>query len=332
MFGLLKKFKEGFSKTVSTIAAKTHGLFGGRKIDAASIDELEEALYTADFGVETTEEILVEIKAAYKNEKELRGQQAAAIGAAVLKRVLAGSEGVLDGPEGRATSPDNPRSENASSTKDGVPAKKKPIVIAMIGVNGSGKTTSSAKLAWRLKEDGKTVTLAACDTFRAAAVEQLKTWATRLELEIVASHTGADAASVAFDAWQAANARGRDYLIVDTAGRLHTKSNLMEELAKIRRVLQKNDPSAPQHRWLVVDGSLGSNSIEQAKVFHQSFGLTGLVVTKLDGTSRGGAIVGIYRQLKIPIYFLGLGEQAEDLQPFSVENYVNAIFGLDGKG
>ena len=137
---------------------------------------------------------------------------------------------------------------------------------------------------------------------------------------------------MAFDAWQAAHARGRDYLIVDTAGRLHTKSNLMEELAKIRRVLQKNDPSAPQHRWLVVDGSLGSNSIEQAKVFHQSFGLTGLVVTKLDGTSRGGAIVGIYRQLKIPIYFLGLGEQAEDLQPFSVENYVNAIFGLDGKG
>jgi fused signal recognition particle receptor len=207
--------------------------------------------------------------------------------------------------------------------------EKKPIVIAMIGVNGSGKTTTSAKLAWKLKEDGKTVTLAACDTFRAAAVEQLKTWGTRLDLEIVASHTGADAAAVAFDAWQAAKSRGRDYLIVDTAGRLHTKSNLMEELAKIRRVLQKNDPAAPQHRWLVVDGSLGSNSIEQARVFHQSFGLTGLVVTKLDGTSRGGAIVGIYRQLKIPIYFLGLGEQAEDLQPFSIENYANAVFGLE---
>ena len=310
MFGLFKKFKDGLSKTVSAIASKTRGLFGGRKIDAASLDELEEALYTADFGVETTTEILAEIKKAYGKDKELRGQQVAEIGATVLRRVLEGSEGVLE----------------PAPTTGGV---KKPVVIAMIGVNGSGKTTTSAKLAWKLKEDGKTVTLAACDTFRAAAVEQLKTWGTRLDLEIIASHTGADAAAVAFDAWQAANSRGRDYLIVDTAGRLHTKTNLMEELAKIRRVLQKNDPTAPQHRWLVVDGSLGSNSIEQAKVFHQSFGLTGLVVTKLDGTSRGGAIVGIYRQLKIPIYFLGLGEQAEDLQPFSAENYAKAVFGID---
>lgn len=319
MFGLFKKFKEGFTKTVSAIAAKTHGLFGGRKIDASSIDELEEALITADFGVETTEEILTEIKAAYKKDATLRGQQAAAIGAEVLKRVLAGSEGNLDVAAGAG----GPGPGSAT------PATKPPIVIAMIGVNGSGKTTTSAKLAWKLKQEGRSVTLAACDTFRAAAVEQLKTWATRLELEIVASHTGADSAAVAFDAWQAAKSRGRDYLIVDTAGRLHTKSNLMEELAKIRRVLQKNDPTAPQHRWLVVDGSLGSNSIEQAKVFHQSFGLTGLVVTKLDGTSRGGALVGIYRQLKIPIYFIGLGEQAEDLQPFSVENYAKAVFGID---
>ncbi len=311
MFGLFKKFKDGLSKTVSAIAQKTRGLFGGRKIDAASLDELEEALYTADFGVETTTEILEEIKKAYGKDKELQGRQAAEIGASVLKRVLAGSEGKLETSELRG--------EGAAP----------PIVIAMIGVNGSGKTTTSAKLAWRLKEDGRTVMLAACDTFRAAAVEQLKTWGTKLDLEIVASHTGADAAAVAFDAWQAAKSRGKDYLIVDTAGRLHTKSNLMEELAKIRRVLQKNDPTAPQHRWLVVDGSLGSNSIEQAKVFHQSFGLTGLVVTKLDGTSRGGAIVGIYRQLKIPIYFLGLGEQAEDLQPFSAENYARAVFGLE---
>jgi fused signal recognition particle receptor len=315
MLSFFKKFKDGFSKTVSEIAAKTRGLFGGRKIDAASLDELEEALYTADFGVETTDEILAEIKKAYGADKELQGQQAAQIGAAVLKRVLAGSEGVLNG--------------GAPSSPDMAPAGKNPIVIAMIGVNGSGKTTTSAKLAWKLKQEGKTVVLAACDTFRAAAVEQLKSWATRLELEIVASHTGADAAAVGFDAWQAAKSRGRDYLIVDTAGRLHTKSNLMEELAKIRRVLQKNDPTAPQHRWLVVDGSLGSNSIEQAKVFHQSFGLTGLVVTKLDGTSRGGALVGIYRQLKIPIYFLGLGEQAEDLQPFVVDNYAKAVFGLE---
>ncbi|MEY4940566.1 MAG: hypothetical protein RIQ93_2301 [Verrucomicrobiota bacterium] len=314
MFGLFKKFKDGLAKTVSAITAKTKAIFGHKPIDASSLEALEEALYSADFGVETAEEILVEIKNAYKKDRELQGQQAAAIGAAVLKRVLAGSEGVL---------PEKP------VAADGAGAPAAPVVIALIGVNGSGKTTTSAKLAWRLKQEGRSVTLAACDTFRAAAVEQLKSWATRLDLEIVASPTGADSAAVAFDAWQAAKSRGRDYLIVDTAGRLHTKSNLMEELAKIRRVLQKHDPAAPQHRWLVVDGSLGSNSIEQAKVFHRSFGLTGLVVTKLDGTSRGGAIVGIYRQLKIPIYFLGLGEQAEDLQPFSVENYVNALFGLE---
>jgi fused signal recognition particle receptor len=323
MFGLFKKFKDGFAKTVSAIAAKTAAIFGAKPIDASSLETLEEALYTADFGVETTEEILAEIKAAYKKDKTLHGQEAAKIGAAVLTRVLAGAEGTLegrDGPPGRPSEPGAP---------SGRALPQNPIVIAMIGVNGSGKTTTAAKLAWKLKQEGKSVTLAACDTFRAAAVEQLKAWAVRLELEIIASHTGADSAAVAFDAWQAAKSRGRDFLIVDTAGRLHTKSNLMEELAKIRRVLQKNDPTAPQHRWLVVDGSLGSNSIEQAKVFHQSFGLTGLVVTKLDGTSRGGALVGIYRQLKIPIYFLGLGEQAEDLQPFSVENYVKAVFGLE---
>lgn len=307
MFGLFKKFKDGLAKTVSSITQKTRGLFGGRKIDAASLDELEEALYTADFGVETTEEIIREIKEAYKREKDLRGQEAAAIGAAVLRRVLAGSEGELPAPVGQ----DNP------------------TVIALIGVNGSGKTTTSAKLAWKLKQEGRSVTLAACDTFRAAAVEQLKTWGSRLDLEVVASHTGADSAAVAFDAWQAAKARKRDYLLIDTAGRLHTKHNLMEELAKIRRVLQKHDATAPQHRWLVVDGSLGTNSIEQARAFHQSFGLTGLVVTKLDGTSRGGAIVGIWRELKLPIFFLGLGEQAEDLQPFSIDNYVKAVFGLD---
>ncbi len=307
MFGLFKKLKEGLAKTVSAIAGKTAAIFGQKPIDASSLETLEEALYTADFGVETTEEILAEIKAAYKKDKTLHGQEAAKIGAAVLKRVLAGAAGTLEV----------------------TPPTGNPVVIAMIGVNGSGKTTTSAKLAWKLKEDGRTVVLAACDTFRAAAVEQLKSWATRLNLEIVSSPTGADSAAVAFDAWQAAKSRGRNFLIVDTAGRLHTKSNLMEELAKIRRVLQKNDPTAPQHRWLVVDGSLGSNSIEQAKVFHRSFGLTGLVVTKLDGTSRGGALVGIYRQLKIPIYFLGLGEQPEDLQPFSVENYANAVFGLE---
>ena len=305
MFGLFKKFKDGFAKTFTAIGEKTRGLFGGRTIDAASLGELEEALYTADFGVATTEEILREIKVAHQKDATLAGQQAAAIGAAVLQRVLAGSERVIK------------------------PAPQAPTVIVLLGVNGSGKTTTTAKLAWKLKQEGKTVVVAACDTFRAAAVEQLKTWAQRLDLEIVASHTGADSAAVAFDALQAAKSRGRDYLIVDTAGRLHNKSNLMEELAKIKRVLAKVDPAAPHESWLVVDGSLGSNSIEQAKAFHKTFGLTGLVITKLDGTSRGGAIVGIWRELKLPIYFVGLGEQKEDLQPYSVENYARAVFGLE---
>lgn len=307
MFGLFRKFKEGLAKTVGAIAAKTRGLFSGRAIDASSLESLEEALYTADFGVATTEEILAEIKDAAKRDKELRGQEAAAIGAAVLSRVLAGSEGTL------------------------TRAAKAPTTIVMIGVNGSGKTTTTAKLAWLLKQQGHSVTVAACDTFRAAAVEQLRAWAQKLDLELISSHAGADAAAVAFDAWQAASARGRDFLLIDTAGRLHTKSNLMEELAKIRRVLQKHDPAAPHHRWLVVDGSLGTNSIEQARVFHQSFGLTGLIVTKLDGTSRGGALVGIWRELKLPIYYLGLGEQAEDLQPFRIDLYARAVFGLDDK-
>ena len=305
MLGLFKKFKDGFSKTVSAISATTRGLFGGHKIDASSLDELEEALYTADFGVETTEEILAEIKLAYRKDPELKGQQAAEIGARVLERVLAGSEGQLNLVPGG------------------------PTVVALIGANGSGKTTTSAKLGYMLKKEGNSVMLAACDTFRAAAVEQLKSWATRLELPIIASPTGADAAAVAYDAWQAAKSRGSEVLLVDTAGRLHTKANLMEELAKIRRVLQKHDPAAPHHAWIVVDGSLGSNSIEQARVFHEKFGLTGLIVTKLDGTSRGGAIVGIWRELKLPIFFLGLGEQPDDLQPFNARNYARAVFGLE---
>jgi len=305
VISLFKKFREGLAKTVSAISSKTHGLFGGRSIDASSLGSLEEALYSADFGVETTAEILGEIKTAARKDKGLEGRQAAAIGAEVLRRALAGSEGQV--------------------TK----AEKAPTVIVLIGVNGSGKTTTAAKLAWRLKQEGGSVLLAACDTFRAAAIEQLQSWATRLDLELVSNKAGADPAAVAFDAVQAARSRGRDWVIIDTAGRLHTKDNLMVELSKIRRVVAKIDPKAPHHSWLVVDGSLGGNSIEQARAFHKSFGLTGLIVTKLDGTSRGGAIVGIWRELKLPILFVGLGEAPEDLQPFSAENYAAAVFGVD---
>lgn len=305
MLKFFKKFKQGLAKTSKTLFGAARGIFGLKTLDDASIDELEEALYGADFGVETATEILDAIRAAYKKDKSLRGQEAAQIGATVLRRVLEGAEPNYEVGEDR------------------------PEVVCLIGVNGSGKTTTTAKLAHRLKEAGNTVVMGACDTFRAAANEQIKTWSDRLNIDLISSHHGADAAAVAFDSFEAAKARNADVLLLDTAGRLHTKSNLMEELKKVRRVLQKQNEKAPHHAWLVVDGSLGSNSIEQARVFHEAFGLTGLIITKLDGTSRGGALVGIYRSLNLPIYFVGLGEAAEDLQPFSIDSYVNAIFALE---
>lgn len=305
---ILQKFKEGFRKT-----ARLFGSLGGifsKKLDATSIDELEEALYGADFGVETTQEILGEIKTAYAKNKELHGRDAAEIGRRVLTRVLAGAEATF-----------TPAPEH------------NPEIIALVGVNGAGKTTTAAKLAHLFEADGNPVILGACDTFRAAANEQIAAWAQRLGLDLVPGRHGADAAAVAFDTVNAARSRGKRIAILDTAGRLHTKSYLMDELKKISRVVGKLDPAAPHHRWLVVDGTLGSNSIEQAKIFNEAFPLTGLIVTKLDGTSRGGALVGIWRALHIPIYYIGLGEKPEDLRPFSVENYVSAIFsegGADG--
>lgn len=308
MNSFFSKFKEGLRKSTPTFHKafeRVGSLFGGKKIDAATLEELEEALYMADFGVETTEEILEAIREAYRGEKDLRGQEAARIGTHVLEAVLAGSEGRFAG---------------------GPP---KPRVIALVGVNGSGKTTTAAKLAHLFKGDGLKTMVGACDTFRAAANEQIRTWCERLDVELVASQHGADSAAVAYDALAAAKSRGADVLLLDTAGRLHNKANLMKELQKIRRVLRKHDESAPHEAWLVVDGSIGSNSIEQARVFNEAFGLTGIIVTKLDGTSRGGALVGIYRELRLPIFFVGLGESPEDLQPFSIHHYTHAIFGLE---
>ncbi len=305
MRSLFKKFKEGFKKQTPTFHKAFENVFSGAKLDQGALEQLEEALYVADFGVETVEEIIEEIQAAYKADKSIRGEDAARIGATVLARVL-------DGAEGRVEL-----------------GRHHPEVICLVGVNGSGKTTTSAKLGYLYQNEGRSVLLGACDTFRAAANEQIKSWSDRLGIELVASQHGADSAAVAFDSYAAAKSRGRDLIILDTAGRLHTKSNLMKELEKLDRVIKKQDATAPHHSWLVVDGSLGSNSIEQARIFHQSFPLTGLIVTKLDGTSRGGALVGIYRELKLPIYFVGLGEQPEDLQPFSARNYANAIFGIE---
>ncbi len=305
MRSFFRKFKEGLKNQTPTFHKAFENIFSGARLDTESLEELEDILYSADFGVETVEEIIAAIQDAYKSDKEIRSQAAAQIGATVLTDVLKGAEGRV---------------------KIG---NKHPQVIALIGVNGSGKTTTSAKLGHLFKTDGLSVLLGACDTFRAAANEQIKHWAELLKIDIVASQHGADSAAVAYDAYQAAAKRGNDVLILDTAGRLHTKDNLMKELEKFGRVIKKQDPSAPHHSWLVIDGSLGSNSIEQARAFHEIFPLTGLIITKLDGTSRGGALVGIYRELKIPIYFVGLGEQEDDLQPFSALHYANAIFGIN---
>jgi len=304
MRSLFRKFKDGLKRQTPTFQKAFDSVFSGAKLDDQALEELEEALYTADFGAETVEEIITEIQSAYRKDKSIRGEDAARIGARVLEQVLEGAEGRVE------------------------VGQNQPEVICLVGVNGAGKTTTSAKLAHLYEHEGHKVLLGACDTFRAAANEQIKHWAERLGIDIVASQHGADSAAVAFDAYQAAKRRGRDIVVLDTAGRLHTKSNLMKELEKLERVIKKQDPSAPHHSWLVVDGSLGSNSIEQARVFHESFPLTGLIVTKLDGTSRGGAIVGIYRELKLPIFFVGLGEQPDDLQPFSASDYARAIFGI----
>jgi fused signal recognition particle receptor len=305
MRALFRKFTDGLKRQTPTFQKAFSSIFAAGKIEEEALERLEEALYTADFGHETVEEIIDEIKTAYKADKELRGEDAARIGATVLTRVLNGAEGRVE------------------------VGRHKPEVICLVGVNGSGKTTTSAKLGNLYQKDGYSLLLGACDTFRAAANEQIKHWADRLNIDIVSSQHGADSAAVAFDSYEAAKSRGRDIVILDTAGRLHTKSNLMKELEKLHRVIQKQEPTAPHHSWLVVDGSLGSNSIEQARIFNKSFPLTGLIITKLDGTSRGGALVGIYRELKLPIYFVGLGEQPDDLQPFSARNYANAIFGIE---
>lgn len=304
MFGLFDKFRSGLAGTTHSLFGAAGSIFRSRKLDSASLDLLEEALYGADFGVATTEEIMEEIQRVYREDKGLRGRDAAEIGSHVLKRILDGAEGSLNVPQGS------------------------PEVVMLLGVNGCGKTTTTAKLGRFYKKAGYSVLMAACDTFRAAANEQLKSWSDRLGIALVSSKRGADSAAVAFDAHEAAGTRKHDFLLLDTAGRLHNKAHLMEELKKMVRVLRKKDAAAPHHRWLVIDGSLGSNSIDQARKFHEAIELTGLIVTKLDGTSRGGALAGIYRELGLPIYFVGLGEQPDDLQPFTVENYVSAVFGL----
>lgn len=305
MFSILKKFREGLRRTAGVALNSLTSLFA-KKIDEADIALIEETLYGADFGYETASEIVEAIRREYSRNRELRGKEAAQIGADVLCKILEGSEA------------------DFIRAADGNPS-----VVCLVGVNGAGKTTTAAKLACMLGKNGDGVLLGACDTFRAAANEQIREWATRLGVRLVESSHGADAAATVFDAWQSAKARGAQWLVLDTAGRLHTKENLMAELSKIRRVVQKNDPAAPHNSVIVIDGSLGSNSIEQALAFHKAFPLTGMIITKLDGTGKGGALAGVYRKLKLPILYVGLGEKPEDLQKFDARAYANGVFGLE---
>jgi len=302
--GFFARLKQGLSKTSASIGEGMASLFLGKKvIDDDLLDEIETRLLTADVGVEATSTIVQNL-----TQKVARKQLADAD--ALYKSLQEELAALLRPVEQPMV----------------VAAQNKPYVILVVGVNGAGKTTTIGKLAKKLQMEGKKVMLAAGDTFRAAAVEQLQVWGERNRIPVIAQHTGADSASVIFDAVQAAKARGVDVLIADTAGRLHTKDNLMEELKKVRRVIGKLDPDAPHEVLLVLDAGTGQNAISQAKYFHQSVELTGLALTKLDGTAKGGVIFALAKQFKLPIRFIGVGEGIDDLRTFEAEPFVKALF------
>jgi fused signal recognition particle receptor len=302
--GLFARLQERLSRTRNNLTDGLANLVLGRKqIDDDLLEELETLLLTADVGVDATSRIISNLTEGVKR-KELADPQA--LTQALKQQLLA----ILK----QSDAPLNERTPG------------KPLVMMMVGINGAGKTTTIGKLARKFQRDGESVMLAAGDTFRAAAVEQLQTWGERNQVPVVAQHTGADAASVCFDALQAASSRGMDVLIVDTAGRLHTKTNLMDELAKIGRVMKKIDPDAPHEVLLVVDAGTGQNAVNQAVEFHQTTGLTGIVITKLDGTAKGGVVFAIADKVKVPIRFIGVGEAIEDLREFDPEEFVDALF------
>jgi fused signal recognition particle receptor len=302
------KIKEGLAKTRSVVGGALRRLIGkGRTIDQAFLNQLEDTLLQADIGVTKTEEIIAELKLKYKAGELAPGEELLDL----LKRSLRAE---LQAPV---------EQELAWATNG-------PTIVLIVGVNGAGKTTTIAKLAKRYKDQGKNVLIAAGDTYRAAAIEQLSIWAERAGVDIIKTHDGGDAAAVAFDAVAAAEARKADLVLIDTAGRLHNKEHLMRELEKIRRVIQKRLPTAPHETLLVLDATAGQNAIQQAKVFGAAMGVTGLVLTKLDGTAKGGVTITIRRELKLPVRFIGVGEQIEDLQPFDPDAFIEAIFSPDG--
>jgi fused signal recognition particle receptor len=300
--GLFAKFKAGLQKTHSKLTHEIKRIVTrSPRLEGATLEELEAALIAADLGMAMTTQIIEAVKKNYETQGSA-GMDVFAVAQGEVEKSL------------------------ASNKSDLVTAPGGLTVVSIVGVNGTGKTTTSAKLANFIQSQRKTALLAACDTFRAAAIEQIKLWGQKLKIEVVAGNYGADAASVAHDAITAARARKADYLFIDTAGRLHTKHNLMQELQKLHRVIGKQLPGAPHEVLLVLDATTGMNALNQAREFNKAVPLTGLVVTKLDGTSKGGMVVAIQKELGLPIKFIGLGEQADDLQPFDAKQFAQALF------
>jgi fused signal recognition particle receptor len=302
--GLFSRLKAGLAKTRSGLSEGISNLVVGRKeIDDELLEDLETQLLTADVGVEATQAIIQDLTRR------------------VARKQLSDAETLM-----AALREDMRKMLEPVNAPLSIPQSNQPYVLLMVGINGAGKTTTIGKIAHRLQDEGRSVMLAAGDTFRAAAVEQLQTWGERNRVAVIAQQQGADSASVIYDALQAAQARGIDILIADTAGRLHTQSNLMEELKKIKRVLGKLDATAPHEVMLVVDAGTGQNALNQALQFNQAVGVTGITLTKLDGTAKGGIIFAIAEQLRIPIRFIGVGEAIDDLRPFDADEFVDALF------
>jgi len=300
--GFFARLREGLRKTRDSLVEKIDAVFTGAPIDDATLEELEEALLASDLGPAAARSVMEAARSAIRRQGTTSVDAIRALLAAQVAELL-----VVPEPESRQ------------------PAAP-PRVTLFVGTNGSGKTTTIAKLAKRYRDAGETVLLAAGDTFRAAAIEQLQIWGKRIGADVIAHQPGADPSAVVFDACKAAAARKVDRLLVDTAGRLHTKSNLMEELKKIHRIIARAIPGAPHETLLVLDATTGLNAVAQAREFHQAVTLSGIVVTKLDGTAKGGAVVAIARDLGVPVRFVGVGESAEDLQPFNPQEFAAALF------
>ena len=299
--GFFKKLREGLSKTRNNIAESFNNLFKASELDDDFYDELEETLVMSDMGFETTEKIIENLK---DKVKELHIKEAEACKELVINIIR----------------------DQMSVDESAYDFEDKKTVVFVIGVNGVGKTTSIGKLAAQYKAQGKKVLMAAADTFRAAAIDQLKTWSNRAGVEIIAQNEGADPSAVVYDAVAAAKARNTDILLVDTAGRLHNKKNLMDELAKMRRIIDKEYPDANVESLIVLDGTTGQNALEQARQFSSVTEINGIIITKLDGTAKGGIAIAIQSELNVPVKYIGIGEKIEDLQKFDPNSYVTALF------